>query len=85
MELLQDFDGLFDLLDFEKKGYLSVEQIQNFHESIHFKPINSKHVKASCQHVYGSNNGDMVDKEHFLSVSTNYNQLSFFKWQSIIS
>ncbi len=63
---IQDFDAIFDLLDFSRQGYLQEEQIKQFYEMLHFSAINKQHVEATVKQICGANK---VHKKYFVQVS----------------
>lgn len=62
--VVQDFDLLFEMLDTDFKGHLTVEEVQLFDESTFFDSLDLLQILASIKTVYGDENG-MVTREKF--------------------
>ena len=55
--VVQDFDLLFDILDTDFKGYLTVEEVQHFDESTFFESLDLLQTLSAIKTVYGDENG----------------------------
>jgi hypothetical protein len=51
---IQDFTALFNNLDTACKGYVTTEQIIDFHQSIYFAPVAVEHVNGAIQTICGT-------------------------------
>ncbi|XP_062600408.1 trichohyalin-like [Saccostrea cucullata] len=63
---IQDFTALFNNLDTACKGFVTTEQILDFHQSIYFSPVAVEHVDGAIQRVCGT--PGTVDRSHFIEV-----------------
>ncbi|XP_055999875.1 trichohyalin-like isoform X3 [Ostrea edulis] len=63
---IQDFTELFNNLDTACKGYVTTEQIIDFHQSIYFAPVAVEHVNGAIQTVCGT--PGIVGRSHFIDV-----------------
>nr|XP_039263423.1 trichohyalin-like isoform X2 [Styela clava] len=52
-----DFGEMFDVLDLSKRGYLTLEEVKNFYQSLFYKPVHDLLIK-SVLHNYGGNRDD---------------------------
>ena len=55
--VVQDLDLLFDILDTDLKGYLTVEEVQLFDESTFFEALDLEQISAAFQRVCGNKDG----------------------------
>ena len=58
--VLQDFDLLFDMLDTDFKGHLTIEDVQLFDESTFFESLDLVQISAAIQTVYGDENAKVT-------------------------
>lgn len=63
-----DLELMFDLLDTEMRGFLTSNQLQDFHESLYFSPIDSRQIEAAIITVCGSDSRGVCPRENFTSV-----------------
>ena len=61
-----DLELMFDLLDTEMRGYLTSNQLQQFHESLYFSPMDSRQIEAALRTVCGSS--ELCPREQFIGV-----------------
>ena len=59
---------MFDLLDTDMRGYLTSNQLQDFHESLYFSPIDSRQIEAAIRTVCGSSSRGLCPREKFMDV-----------------
>jgi Ca2+-binding EF-hand superfamily protein len=63
-----DFRGVFDALDPASHGYLTADEIQCFHETLHFTPITKDQVNSAISQICGKSAEGRVHKEFFIQV-----------------
>ena len=59
---------MFDLLDTDMRGYLTLNQLQDFHESLYFSPIDPRQIEAAIRTVCGSSSRGLCPREKFMDV-----------------
>ena len=59
---------MFDLLDTGMVGYLTSNQLQDFHESLYFTPIDHRQIEAAIMTVCGRDSGGVCPREKFIGV-----------------
>ena len=64
---IPDLELMFDLLDTDMRGYLTSNQLQDFHESLYFSPIDSRQIEAAIRTVCGDASR-LCPREHFTNV-----------------
>ncbi|XP_013408861.1 trichohyalin [Lingula anatina] len=64
---MPDLSAIFDILDPVGNGYLVLEQIRQFHQTLNFTPISKQHVQAAILEICQSKD-DKVYKEYFAQV-----------------
>ncbi|CAH1784103.1 unnamed protein product [Owenia fusiformis] len=62
---VQDFSAIFDILDPACRGYITLEQLKEFHETLHFTQISQDQVNAASRDIIGENGQGRVQKEYF--------------------
>lgn len=55
--VVQDFDLLFEILDTDFKGYLTIDEVQLFDESTFFESLDLPQISAAVKTVYGDEDG----------------------------
>ena len=65
---IPDYDLMFDLLDTGMRGYLTIDQMQDFQTQVYFVPLDRRQIEAALNYVCGKNSHLRCDKEHFGSV-----------------
>ncbi|RMX39987.1 hypothetical protein pdam_00022972 [Pocillopora damicornis] len=65
---LIDMELMFDLLDTDMRGYLTSNQLQDFHESLYFSPIDPRQIEAAIRTVCGSSSRGLCPREKFMDV-----------------
>lgn len=63
-----DLELMFDLLDTGMVGYLTSNQLQDFHESLYFTPIDQRQIEAAIMTVCGRDSGGVCPREKFIGV-----------------
>lgn len=63
-----DLELMFDLLDTEMRGYLTSNQLQDFHESLYFSPIDNRQIEAAIRTVCGNDSRGVCPREKFINV-----------------
>ena len=63
-----DLELMFDLLDTDMRGYLTSNQLQDFHESLYFSPIDYKQIEAAIRTVCGPDSRGVCPREKFVNV-----------------
>ncbi|XP_077983007.1 uncharacterized protein LOC144437842 isoform X2 [Glandiceps talaboti] len=64
----EELDAIYCILDPKYQGYITTQQLSDFHQAIHFSPINNDQVDAAVEQVCGSNSAGRCSREHFLPV-----------------
>ena len=70
---IQEFGAVFDILDPARQGFITAEQIQQFHETLHFSPIIRSQVDAAILQVCGPDANGKVHKHFFVQVLLHFN------------
>ena len=66
---IPDYDLMFDLLDTRVRGYLTVDQLQEFQTQVYFAPLDRRQIEAAINFVCGEKNSQLkCSKEYFGSV-----------------
>ncbi|XP_064633679.1 golgin subfamily A member 4-like [Lineus longissimus] len=65
---IPDFSRVFDVLDPSCRGYLTADNIQSFHETLHFTPITKDQVNSAISQICGKSSEGRVHKEFFIKV-----------------
>ena len=63
-----DLELMFDLLDTDMRGYLTSNQLRDFHESLYFSPIDSRQIEAAIRTVCGADSRGVCPREKFINV-----------------
>ena len=63
-----DLELMFDLLDTDMRGYLTSNQLQDFHESLYFSPIDYRQIEAAIRTVCGPDSRGVCPREKFVNV-----------------
>ena len=63
-----DLELMFDLLDTDMRGFLTSNQLQDFHESLYFAAIDSRQIEAAILTVCGADSRGVCPRENFTSV-----------------
>ena len=63
-----DLEIMFDLLDSEMLGFLTSNQLQDFHESLYFSPIDHRQIEGAILTVCGRDSGGVCPREKFIDV-----------------
>ena len=63
-----DLELMFDLLDTEMMGFLTSNQLQDFHESLYFSPIDHRQIEGAILTVCGRDSGGVCPREKFIDV-----------------
>ena len=63
-----DLELMFDLLDTDMRGYLTSNQLQDFHESLYFSPIDPRQIEAAIRTVCGGASRGLCPREQFVDV-----------------
>ena len=58
--VVHDFDLLFDMLDTNLRGYLTIDDVQLFDESTFFESLDDLQISAAVQTVYGAANAQVT-------------------------
>lgn len=65
---IPDYDVMFDLLDISFRGFLTVNQLQEFQMEVYFAPLDVRQIEAAITSVCGRNSAGKCLKEHFGSL-----------------
>ncbi|PFX16028.1 hypothetical protein AWC38_SpisGene19720 [Stylophora pistillata] len=65
---LLDMELMFDLLDTDMRGYLTSNQLQDFHESLYFSPIDPRQIEAAIRTICGNASRGLCPREKFMDV-----------------
>lgn len=65
---IPDYDLMFDLLDISSRGYLTINQLQEFQTEVYFSPLDVRQIEAAITTVCGRKAGGTCTKESFGSV-----------------
>lgn len=63
-----DLELMFDLLDTEMMGFLTSNQLQDFHESLYFSAIDHRQIEGAILTVCGRDTGGVCPREKFIDV-----------------
>lgn len=65
---IPEYDLMFDLLDIPSRGYLTIDQLQEFQAEVYFAPLDVQQIEAAITTVCGRKAGGICAKENFGSV-----------------
>lgn len=63
-----DLELMFDLLDTDMRGYLTSNQLQDFHESLYYSTIDSRQIEAAIRSICGDGSRGLCPREQFTDV-----------------
>ena len=63
--VVPDYDAIFDVLDIQMKGYLTIEQLQDFQNEVLFASLDRRQIEAAVNFVCGRNSQLKCTKEYF--------------------
>ena len=73
-----DSDSVFNILDPARRGYLTVDQVHQFDETLHFSPLGIGQLRAGVAQVCGAQNDGKVYRQQFMQVKVNAIRLTQF-------
>ncbi|XP_070559138.1 trichohyalin-like isoform X2 [Ptychodera flava] len=63
-----ELDAIYTILDPMFQGYITVQQLKDFHEAIYFSSIDKDQVSAAVEQVCGEDADEKCTREHFMPV-----------------
>ncbi|XP_006816390.1 uncharacterized protein LOC102805466 [Saccoglossus kowalevskii] len=70
----EELDAMFTILDPTFIGYLTVQQLQDFHYALYSSTIDNDQVVAAVDQVCGKSSKGRCDKQHFLATLLELNR-----------
>ncbi|XP_055958286.1 putative autophagy-related protein 11 [Patella vulgata] len=65
---IRDYDSVFDQIDISCQGYLTVNQLHDFHKSLYFSSIPLSQINSTVKQICGVSSAGKVSRELFIIV-----------------